>query len=755
MARLVCLQSITEAVIVTDHSYKITSWNKPAERMYGWTAEEVLGRFIREIVQTQTDGEKLAQIYKSVRWGQTLTSEHVQKTKVGRLINVECNSMPLLDSEGKNIGYVTINRNITERKQAEDEQKRAEEALQRSEARWNAAIENFGEGAIIATVDEQVIYWNPAARAMHGFKTADEGIGPLSETPDTFELWLPDGSRLLSLEEWPMRCIKRGETVLRMELRLRRPRQGWERIVSYSGAMVETSNGERLIFLSVYDLTEQRNVEKSLRQSEERFRMVLDNSADIIYRINLQTQKYEYVSPSVIDILGMTPAELQIENDTGTMQLIHPDDIPGFKNAVAIAFKDGFCTSEYRFNTRKSGYIWLSNSMSVRHDDKGNPLFRDGNIRDITERKKAELVLKESQEKLELAVNSNNIGIWDWNLKTDEVIWDTRMIKIHRLEETSSPKSYSDFEALLNEEDISHVQKAIQNALENSILYDTMYRLKSTGDESIYINSKAQVYKDDNGKPIRMLGVCIDITELKRGTEKVLFDLNEEILRSNKDLQTFAYVASHDLQEPLRMVSSFTQLLAQRYKDKLDQDAQDFINFAVDGALRMQQLLIGLLEYSRINTKAKAFDNVDLNKVLRITTNNLSLLINERNAVIKIDSLPNILADENQMVQLFQNLVANAIKFSIDSPKIHISSIIDNKEFVFSIRDEGIGIEKEYFERIFQIFQRLMPKDQYEGTGIGLVVCKRIIERHGGKIWVESELGKGSTFYFSLPKDRV
>ncbi len=329
------------------------------------------------------------------------------------------------------------------------------------------------------------------------------------------------------------------------------------------------------------------------------------------------------------------------------------------------------------------------------------------------------------------------------------------MIKIHRLEETSSPKSYSDFEALLNEEDISHVQKAIQNALENSILYDTMYRLKSTGDESIYINSKAQVYKDDNGKPIRMLGVCIDITELKRGTEKVLFDLNEEILRSNKDLQTFAYVASHDLQEPLRMVSSFTQLLAQRYKDKLDQDAQDFINFAVDGALRMQQLLIGLLEYSRINTKAKAFDNVDLNKVLRITTNNLSLLINERNAVIKIDSLPNILADENQMVQLFQNLVANAIKFSIDSPKIHISSIIDNKEFVFSIRDEGIGIEKEYFERIFQIFQRLMPKDQYEGTGIGLVVCKRIIERHGGKIWVESELGKGSTFYFSLPKDRV
>ena len=254
------------------------------------------------------------------------------------------------------------------------------------------------------------------------------------------------------------------------------------------------------------------------------------------------------------------------------------------------------------------------------------------------------------------------------------------------------------------------------------------------------------------GIPVRMSGVCFDITEMKKGAEKVLFELNEDLLRSNKELEQFAYVASHDLQEPLRMVSSFTQLLSQRYKDKLDQDAQDFIQFAVDGAIRMQILINDLLDYSRIGTRGKNFSQVDMHTVLGQVVSNLNLKIQEKNALVTNDELPEVFADEGQMVQLFQNLIGNALKFCKSSPRIHIDAKEENEHYLFSVRDNGIGIEEQYFDKIFQIFQRLHPRDEYGGTGIGLAICKRIIERHGGKIWVESKPGKGSRFYFTILK---
>ncbi len=268
-----------------------------------------------------------------------------------------------------------------------------------------------------------------------------------------------------------------------------------------------------------------------------------------------------------------------------------------------------------------------------------------------------------------------------------------------------------------------------------------------------YISSKALVNKDKDGKPVSMTGVCFDVTGLKEGTEQLVSKLNEELLRSNKELESFAYVASHDLQEPLRMVSSFTQLLEQQYKDKLDDKAHEYIHFAVDGSKRMYDLLNGLLAYSRIHTKGKEFKSVELAQVLENSTKNLALTIKERNAIIKSDELPAVNADESQMIQLFQNLISNSIKFSTETPRIYISSKSETDHYLISVKDEGMGIEPQYFEKIFQIFQRLHPREQYEGTGIGLAICKRIVERHGGTIWVESELGKGSTFFFTIPKN--
>jgi signal transduction histidine kinase len=227
-----------------------------------------------------------------------------------------------------------------------------------------------------------------------------------------------------------------------------------------------------------------------------------------------------------------------------------------------------------------------------------------------------------------------------------------------------------------------------------------------------------------------------------------------ELLIANKELEQFAYVVSHDLQEPLRMVASFTQLLERRYKDKLDQDANDFIKYAVDGANRMQKLINDLLDYSRTTSRGKDFAKVDISQVLGQTISNLQKLIIENNALITNEDLPELKADESQIIRVFQNLIENAIKFKKKSelPKIHISCKKKNKFYEFAVRDNGIGIDMQFHNRVFTIFQRLHTKEEYPGTGIGLSICKRIIERHGGKIWFESKENEGTTFYFTLKK---
>ncbi|MCU7493222.1 MAG: response regulator [Ignavibacteria bacterium] len=226
-----------------------------------------------------------------------------------------------------------------------------------------------------------------------------------------------------------------------------------------------------------------------------------------------------------------------------------------------------------------------------------------------------------------------------------------------------------------------------------------------------------------------------------------------ELERSNKELEQFAYIASHDLQEPLRMVSNFTQLLGKRYSGRLDPDADTMINFAVDGAKRMQMLITDLLTFSRVTTRGMSFESVDLNEVLSSVEKNLQMTIKETGAEIKSDHLPVVKADAVQMSQLFQNLISNAIKFRSErNPVVTIKAEASKGEWIFSVSDNGIGIDPQFKERIFVIFQRLHDMSEYPGTGIGLAICKKIVERHRGRIWVESESGEGSTFYFTLGK---
>jgi light-regulated signal transduction histidine kinase (bacteriophytochrome) len=260
-----------------------------------------------------------------------------------------------------------------------------------------------------------------------------------------------------------------------------------------------------------------------------------------------------------------------------------------------------------------------------------------------------------------------------------------------------------------------------------------------------------------NGE-LLITSIIRDVTERQRAENELrrtaarLAEQTAELERSNAELQQFAYVASHDLQEPLRMVASYTQLLARRYGDKLDADALEFIDYAVDGARRMQALINDLLAYSRVGTRGAEFAPTDCNALVDQVIADLGAAIEDERAVVTRGDLPTLQADPMQLSQLFQNLIGNAIKFHGErAPRVEIGAERRGGEWRFSVQDNGIGIDPEYADRIFVIFQRLHSRAEYPGTGIGLAICKKIVERHGGHIWMESAPGEGTTFYFTLP----
>ncbi len=291
-----------------------------------------------------------------------------------------------------------------------------------------------------------------------------------------------------------------------------------------------------------------------------------------------------------------------------------------------------------------------------------------------------------------------------------------------------------------------------QKVFDEGIVRDYELEIKNKNGQITPVLYNASVYKDDFNNVIGVFASARDITELKE-SEKVLKLRLDELARSNKELEQFAYVSSHDLQEPLRMIASYLQLLDRKYKGKLDAKADKYINFSVDGATRMQNLIDDLLAFSRVTTQAKEFKPIDLEVIYKETLFNLELSIKENDAVVSHDHLPIVQADKTQIAQVFQNLISNAIKFrSENQPKINITAKEENNQWLFAVQDNGIGIDPKHSDRIFEIFKRLHKKRDYPGTGIGLAICKKIIERHGGRIWVESELGKGTIFYFTLPR---
>jgi PAS domain S-box-containing protein len=614
---------------------------------------------------------------------------------------------------------------------------RNEVALRRSEERYRSLME-LSPGASFVNRNNSIVMLNTAARKLLGFNSAEEVLG---KSP--FEIFHPDYHT--SVQARIDKIMKGGTVPMAVEQIIRG--DGSVRDVEVVAAGITDSDGPAIQVI-MNDITERKRAEKELFDTKNYLQNLIDyaNAPIIVWD---QENKIRLFNHAFEHLTGYTASEVEGKK----LDLLFPKNT--LKESMAKikhALTENWETIEIPILTKNTDIrtvLW--NSAKIYDANKKTfSTIAQGN--DITERIEAEHAFKESKEKLDIALENGRIGTWEWEIGADKFRWDERMERMFGRDPGTFENTYDAFEKSIHEEDLPHVRIAFRQALREDIPLDTIYRIKNNNHGVNYISTKALVERDNQGNPVKMSGVCFDITEMKKGAEKTLFALNEDLLRSNKELEQFAYVASHDLQEPLRMVSSFTQLLSQRYKDKLDQDAQDFIQFAVEGAARMQVLINDLLDYSRIETRGRKFAVVDLHDVLGQVINNLMLNIKEKNAIVTYDELPKVVADEGQMVQLLQNLIVNALKFCKASPRIHISVREEKDNYLFSVKDNGIGIDSQYFGKIFQIFQRLHPRDEYGGTGIGLAICKRIIERHGGKIWVESKKGKGSVFYFTIIK---
>ncbi|MDY7021470.1 MAG: PAS domain S-box protein [Cyanobacteriota bacterium] len=499
-------------------------------------------------------------------------------------------------------------------------------------------------------------------------------------------------------------------------------------------------------------------IEQQLNLTQERLHFLLSFSPVAIYTAKVEADyQITYVSQTIQSITGYQPYQF-IEKAKFWVKQVHPDDLEQILGQVSEISENQTKILEYRFLHQDGIYRWLRNELKlIDNRTDSSPEFL-GYITDITERKQIEEALRDSEERFRLMANNAPVLIWmansegvcnffnqawlDFTGRTLQQEYDTGwQVSVHP----------DDLQGLLN------ICPSKTGKIEPFVIE---FRLRRWDGEYRWLFEKAVPQMTYEGEFLGYIGSCIDITE-RRQAEDLLFSLNRELLQSNRELEQFAHLASHDLQEPLRIVKIFTQLLAHKYQDDLEPDTQTYIDNILDAATRMQRLINDLLAYSQVGNRRSPvnFQPINCNQVLQEVLQNLQIMIAERSALINYQQLPTIIGEQKQLVILFQNLISNAIKYCLPNvtPEIKIAAKSDfdyqsqAPEWCFSISDNGIGIKPEYFDRIFKIFHRLHGNDEYPGTGIGLAICQKIVEGHGGKIWVESEVNKGSTFYFTLP----
>jgi PAS domain S-box-containing protein len=715
------------AIIEWNNDFVITRWAGEAAHIFGWDAAETVGKPLMDMrmiyeedipIVEQTMGRLTDGISRKV------VASNRNYTKDGRIILCEWYNSVLFDAEGRMLSVMSQVLDVTDRKMAE-------ESLLESERKLRLFIEHAP--AAIAMFDRSMKYMAVSRRWLTDYGLGDAGIIGRSHYeifPEITDRWKKIHQSGMAgesevCEEDPFPRMDGSIDWVRWEV------HPW---YGHAGDV-----GGIIIFTEV--ITKRKQAEEKLRESEERFRATLDNMMEGCQIIG-SDWRYLYLNDSA-DVHNKRPKEELLGN-------IYMDMWPGVEGTEVFRVLK-HCLEERVSHHMENEFVFPDGTrgwfdLSIQPVPEGIFILSI----DITERKQMEAALQESLDRLHLAHKAAHSGTWEWDVMTNENTWSDEVWDLYGIAPQSVKPSYEAWRQAIHPDSLINAEQVMQKAVQEGEELNVEFRVGDIDGTKRWLMSRAQPVRDDHGQVARYIGVVMDITERKK-MEAEVFNALAELERSNKELEQFAYVASHDLQEPLRMVSSFTQLLARRYGDKLEQDARDYIDFAVKGSNRMQRMIQDLLNYSRVVTRGRMPEPTDMGKVLDETLVNLSLAISDSGASVTHDDLPVVVADHSQLVQVMQNLIGNAIKFRRDDPvRIHVSAARTGDEWVFAVKDNGMGIETQYFERIFLLFERLHAGEKYRGTGIGLALCKRIIERLGGRIWVDSEPGKGTTFYFTL-----
>ena len=770
------IESSTDLISYADINANILYMNIAGKKILGLKTDDEITKYkIENFISDDSNDEMfntvLPEIFRVGSW----TGDSAFKDLTGKKIHVAL-SCALLKNKNGEPEFLTVNaRDISERKQVE-------KALQESEERFRIAAETSND----------VVYEWDLKQSVKWFGKIDEMLG---YNPGEFPRTLDGLGASVHPEDWvrvmaAVQAHLEGRAPYAEEYRAIK-KDGTFRWWSARGAVARTPDGKPVRWVgTVTDITERKFADEALYEAKENLELrILERTAELtrskqlldetgrLARVGgweLDLNKNKLIWSDVVKQIHEVEPEYQPTLEAG-INFYAPEAIPVISEAMRFAIEEGQSFDvELQLITAKKNRIWVrAIGEAYRENDEITKIV--GIFHDINNRKLPEIESRKKSEQLQLLSNELEIIIdsipglvfyKDTNnrfIRVNKYMCDAYKMSKKQLEGISLNDLHTKEQAQAYYEDDLQVIRSRQSKINIDEPWKTETGMR-------WVSTSKIPHMNEKGEVVGVIGVSMDVTERKLAEEELkkhrehleilvaektveLTAAIENLERSNKELEQFAYVASHDLQEPLRMVSSYTQLLGKRYKDKLDEDANDFINFAVDGANRMQRLINDLLEYSRVTTRGKPFEKLDLSSILGQVIATLQHKIQDTNAMVSNEDLPFVVGDEIQLSRVFQNLIDNALKFRRDEPpRIHISSKFEGDKIIISISDNGIGINEKFKDRVFTIFQRLHNREDYPGTGIGLAICKRIIERHGGKIWFESEEGKGTTFYFTLNK---
>lgn len=670
---------------------------------------------------------------------------------------IHLQSSPVLDKEGKVRLVVKIFRDITARY-------RIERQHMESEARIRKILDNLAAFVGIMKPDGTLIEANHSALSAANLTPQDVIGKPFEEA----YWWSYDPYIQQQLRDAIQRAAT-GQTV-RYDVTVRLAE---DRFVTIDFMLAPTfdANGKvDFLIPSGIDVTARNELTERLKVQQHRLEAILNSVPGIVYEgvgtPDVHQQHMAFVSRYAEQMLGY-PMEEWEKSPNLWQHVVHPDD---WENASQMANqtyeKRIGLPVPFRCVTKDGRVIYAESYNNVITDLSGNPIGTCGIVLDVTERRRQQAEINRlnvliNYERQRLTTIISNVPGIVFEGSGSPANGRQRMDFISAYVETllgytvEEAKAEGFWEKVVHPDDWPQTMQGTETIYQNHKTGKLQFRCIHKDGHMVQLETHSTVLNDEDGKPIGVVGVMTDITERKQAEES-LSQYAEELRRSNEELEQFAYVASHDLQEPLRMVTSYLQLIEKRYSEHLDDDAREFISYAVDGATRMKTLINDLLAYSRIQRGKGEPEPVQMNEVLEQALYNLQLAIEDADALITHDPLPQLIANRAQMVQLLQNLIGNAIKFRSECrPEIHIGVKREGKMWHFTVKDNGIGIDEAYFDRIFIIFQRLHMRGQYPGTGIGLAICKKIVDKHGGRIYAESNPGEGTIFHFMLPAERA